>query len=175
LSTASRSGNASSRVAVGETVVYAGHGVGQVVAHERKRVDGTDRDCVVVELVTGLRVTLPLAQATERLRKVAGAREVEDVRQILSTEPQARAGRWTQRHNETKAKLAAGRATDLAEIIRDADPSERAARLSPAERSAYLQARTLLVRELSLARDVGVDEAEAWIDAQINAADGKRD
>ena len=40
--------------------MYAAHGVGQVVAHERKRVDGTDRDSVVVELVSGLRVTLSL-------------------------------------------------------------------------------------------------------------------
>jgi CarD family transcriptional regulator len=173
LSTASRSAKAG-RVPVGETVVYAGHGVGQVVAYERNRVDGTERDVVVVELVTGLRVTLPLAQATERLRPVADAREVEDIRRILSSEPQARSGRWTQRHNETKAKLAAGRATDLAQIIRDADPFERVARLSPAERNAYLQARTLLVRELCLARDVEAAEAEAWIDAQINAGDGKR-
>ena len=174
MSTASRSAG-EQRVAVGETVVYAGHGVGHVVAHERKGIDGTDRDFVVVEMVTGLRVTLPLDQAPERLRPVADAREIEDVRRILSAEPQARVGRWTQRHNETKAKLAAGRATDLAEIIRDADPFEREARLSPAERHVYLQARTLLVRELCLARDVDAPEAEAWIDAQIKAAAGKRD
>lgn len=156
-------------------MVYAGHGVGQVVAHERKQIDGTDGDFVVVELVTGLRVTLPLERATERLRPVADSREVEDVRRILREAPQARAGRWTQRHNETRAKLGAGRATDLAEIIRDTDPFERAARLSPAERNVYLQARTLLVRELSLARDVEMDEAEKWIDAQINDAQGERD
>jgi len=175
LSTASRSANAGSGIAVGETVVYAGHGVGEVVAHERKRVDGTDRESVVVELATGLRVTLPLAQAAERLRPVADAEAVEDVRRILNAAPRERAGRWNQRHNETKAKLAAGRATDLAQIIRDADPFERAARLSPAERNVYLQARTLLVRELSLARDTEADEAEAWIDTQIRVGDGKRD
>ena len=170
MSTASRS-----HVAVGETVVYAGHGIGQVVAHERKQVDGAACDFVIVELAAGLRVTLPFARATERLRPVADAREVEDVRQILITEPRARVGTWTQRRNEAKAKLAAGRATDLAEIIRDADPFERAARLSPAERSVYLQARALLVRELSLARAVEADEADAWVDAQINAGNGKRD
>jgi CarD family transcriptional regulator, regulator of rRNA transcription len=172
LSTASRSANARSPVAVGETVVYAALGVGHVVAHERKRVDGTDRDSVVVELVTGLRVTLSVAQATERLRPVADAREVEDVRRILSAEPRARTGQWTQRHRETKAKLATGRAIDLAEIIRDGEPFQGAARLSPAERSVYLQARTLLVRELCFARDVKEDEAAAWIDAQIAAAEG---
>ena len=163
------------RVAVGETVVYAAHGVGQVVAHERKRVDGTDRDSVVVDLATGLRVTLSVAQAAERLRPVADEREVEDVGRILGAEPRARTGPWAQRHKETKGKLAAGRPTDLAEIIRDADPFERAARLSHAERQVYLQARALLARELCVARDVDEDEAEAWIDAQIAAARGNGD
>jgi len=174
LSTASRSGNAE-RVAVGEAVVYAGHGVGEVVAHERRRVDGADREFVVVELVTGLRVTLPLSQAAERLRPVADASEVEDVRRILRAAPRARTGQWTQRQRETKGKLAAGRITDLAEIIRDGEPFERAARLSHAERQAYLQARTLLARELCIARGGNEDEAEAWIEAQITAADGKGD
>ncbi|HSS74621.1 MAG TPA: hypothetical protein VLK53_13745 [Gaiellaceae bacterium] len=151
--------------------MYAALGVGHIVAHERKRVDGTARDSVVVELVTGLRVTLAVADATERLRPVADAGEVEAVRQILGAEPSARTGQWTQRHRETKAKLAAGRVTDLAEIIRDGEPFQHGARLSPAERSVYLQARGLLVRELCFARQVKEDEAEAWIDAQI-AADG---
>ena len=154
--------------------MYAAHGVGQVVAHERKRVDGTDRDSVVVELVSGLRVTLSLDQATERLRPVADASEVEAVRRILSAEPRERTGQWTQRQRETKAKLAAGRPTDLAEIVRDGEPFEQASRLSAAERSVYLQARMLLVRELCFARDVGEDEAEAWVEAQIEATEGKQ-
>jgi CarD family transcriptional regulator len=174
LSTVSRSASARSPVAVGKTVVYAALGVGHVVAHERKRVDGTDRDSVVVELVTGLRVTLSVTDATERLRPVADAGEVEAVRQILSAEPRERTGQWTQRHRETKAKLASGRATDLAEIVRDGEPFQHSARLSPAERGVYLQARGLLVRELCFARKVEEDEAEAWIGEQIVAGDGSR-
>ena len=71
---------ASLDIAVGDTVVYAAHGVGRVVAREQKRVDGTKRDCVVVELDGELRVTLPLLEAAERLRAVADERELEDVR-----------------------------------------------------------------------------------------------
>ena len=169
MSTASRSTSGRSPVAVGKTVVYAALGVGHIVAREKKRVDGTSRDSVVVELVSGLRVTLSVEQATERLRPVADASEVEAVRLILAAEPRARTGQWTQRHRETKAKLAAGRPTDLAEIVRDGEPFQQSARLSPAERGVYLQARTLLVRELCFARKVEEDEAEAWIEAQIVA------
>ena len=34
-------------ISVGDTVVYAAHGVGRVVAREQKRVDGTKRDWLI--------------------------------------------------------------------------------------------------------------------------------
>jgi hypothetical protein len=109
-------------------------------------------------------VTLSVTDATERLRPVADARG-----RGRSGDPDRRAarrvGQWTQRHGN-EAKLASGRATDLAEIVRDGEPFQHSARLSPAERGVYLQARGLLVRELCFARKVEEDEAEAWIGAR---------
>jgi CarD family transcriptional regulator len=165
-------------VAVGDTVVYAAHGIGRVVAREQKRVGGTERDCIVVDLDAGLRVTLPLADAAERLRAVAGERELDDVRRTLASAPGARIEPWTKRIKESKAKLAAGRATELAEIVRDGERLERAAggtRLSHGESHIYRRARALLVGEVCSARGVGEDEADAWIDAQIALLDGSED
>jgi RNA polymerase-interacting CarD/CdnL/TRCF family regulator len=76
---------------------------------------------------------------------------------------------------ESKAKLAAGRAVDLAELVRDAEGSGRAARLSHGERQLYLQARRLLVRELCSARGLDEDEAEAWIETQVALSGGNGD
>jgi CarD family transcriptional regulator len=167
-----------SRTAVGDTVVYAAHGVGRVVAREQKNVGGAERECVVVDLVTGLRVTLPLEDAAGRLRAVVGERELEDVRRTLSSPSGDRGEPWTKRIKESKEKLAGGKATDLAEIVRDGDRVERAgrgSRLSHAERSVYLRARALLVSELCSARGLGEDEAESWIEAQIALPDEKGD
>jgi CarD family transcriptional regulator len=166
------------RVGIGDTVVYAAHGVGRVVACEQKLVGGAQRDCVVVDLAAGLRVTLSLADAAERLRAVVDERELEDVRRTLSSAPGDRDEPWTKRIKESKSKLAAGRATDLAEIVRDGDRLERAqsgARLSHGERDVYRRARALLIDELCSARGVSEDEAEAWIEAQIALPDGKGD
>jgi len=165
-------------IAVGDTVVYAAHGVGRVVALEQQRVGGTDRDCAVVELAAGLRVTLPLSEAAERLRRVAGEVELEHVRRTLASAASERGKSWTARIKESKAKLAGGKATDLAEIVRDGDLFERSAngaKLSHGEQRVYVQARALLVRELCSARGMQEDEAEAWIDAQITAAEENRD
>lgn len=159
---------------VGDTVVYAAHGIGRVVARAQAHVGGTKRDCVVVDLTTGLRVTLPLAQAGERLRTVANEEEIEDVRRTLIAKPSTRDKRWTTRIKESRAKLASGRPTELAEIVRDGSGFERlrGSQLSHAERRLYRQARDLLTREISSARGLEQDEAEAWIEAQIAPPNG---
>ncbi len=162
-------------LAVGDTVVYAAHGIGRIIGREQKRVGGTERDCVVVDLDTGLRVTLPLDDAAQRLRAIVGERELDDVRRTLASAPGARAEPWTKRIKESKAKLAAGRPTDLAEIVRDGERLERTAggtRLSHGESQLYRRARALLVGEVSSAQGVAEDEAEAWIEAQLALADG---
>jgi CarD family transcriptional regulator len=162
-------------VAVGDTVVYAAHGIGRIVAREQKRVGGTERDFVVVDLATGLRVTLPLEDAAERRRDVVGERELHDVRRTLASAPAARVEPWTKRIKESKAKLAAGGPTDLAEIVRDGERAGRGTRLSPGESEIYRRARGLLIGEVSVARGVGEDEAEAWIEGQIALPDASED
>jgi CarD family transcriptional regulator len=156
-------------MAVGDAVVYAGHGVGRVVA--RKRLAGAEQECVILELWDGLRVTLPLSEAASRLRAVADEREITAVRRTLSSPPADRDAQWSKRIRDTKAKLATGGALDLAELVRDGKLSEQGrngARLSQGERQIYLRARTLLVGELCSARGVVESEADAWIDAQID-------
>jgi CarD family transcriptional regulator len=159
-------------VAVGDTVVYAAHGVGRVVAREQTRVGGIERDCVVVDLDAGLRVTLSLQEAAERLRPLAGETELDDVGRTLASEPDGHDAVWTRRIKESKAKLARGRAADLAEIVRDGRPLDRErSRLSQGERRVYLHARELLVHELCAARGLEEEDAQAWIDAQMTFPD----
>ncbi len=163
-------------VRVGDTVVYAAHGVGQVVAREQQQVGGTERDCVVVELAAGMRVTLALDEAGERLRAVADENQLENVRRTLAADSAERDSRWTARIRDNKAKLAGGSPTDLAELVRDGSRFEvDGSRLSHVERRLYLQARELLTRELCSARGLEQEEAAAWIDAQIAAPEGSED
>jgi CarD family transcriptional regulator, regulator of rRNA transcription len=162
-------------VAVGDMVVYAGHGVGRVVARELRTVGDTEHDCLVVDLDAGMRVMLPLAEAAERLREPSGEREFDHVGRTLAAASSGRDAPWTKRIKESKAKLAGGLATDLAEIVRDGGRVERAngARLSHGERQIYRQARVLLVAELCSCRGISEDEADAWIEAQLAHDEGR--
>jgi CarD family transcriptional regulator len=163
---------------VGDTVVYAAHGIGRVVARERKQVGDSERECIVLELVAGgLRVTLPLEEAVERLRAVADEEEFEAVRRTLLSESPARDKQWTKRISESKAKLASGRPTELAELVRDGSRVERlqGSQMSHAERRVYAHARDLLTKEIASACRLEPDEAEAWIEAHITPPEGSED
>src|SRR3954447_12815439 len=92
-----------SGVKVGDTVVYAAHGIGTIVAREQNSVAGTKRDCLVVELAAGLRVTLSLDDAATRLRPVANRAELERVGEMLGDTGGERDGSWTRRIRDSKA------------------------------------------------------------------------
>jgi CarD family transcriptional regulator len=166
-----RSNGGALKLAVGDLVVYSAHGVGRVVARERTLVGGAERDCVLVDLAAGLRVTLPIEVATGRLRALANEAEFKYVKETLAAEPGTRDGSWTRRIKENTAKLVSGGAVELAELVRDGAPYEAPAggvsRLSAGERRLYLQARQLLAREICSARGVEQVEADAWIEAQL--------
>jgi len=166
-----RSNGGELRLAVGDLVVYSAHGVGRVIARERTLVGGAERDCVLVDLAAGLRVTLPVEVATGRLRAVANEAEFECVKETLAAEPAGRDGSWTRRIKENTAKLVSGGALELAELVRDGAryeaPATGVSRLSAGERRLYLQARQLLAREICSARGVEQVEADAWIEAQL--------
>ena len=164
--------DATVRLAVGGAVVYAAHGVGHVVARERKLVAGVERDCLVIDLTSGLRVTLPVDAAADRLRRVLNEADLASVQKTLGGAPDGREGPWTRRIKDSKAKLARGFPLDLAELVRDGAPFEWGAekgvpRLSSGERSVYLQARRLLVREICSARAMEHAQADTWIETQI--------
>ncbi len=174
---AGREAEVVARVAVGDAVVYASHGIGRVVAREQKVVAGTKRECIVIDLAAGLRVTLPLDEAADRLRPVLNGSALAAVQKTLSEKPRARDGSWTRRIKESKAKLTSGQTDELAELVRDGARHEAngGPRLSTGERRIYVQARQLLVGEICAARGVEQDEAEEWIEAQIALPDESGD
>jgi RNA polymerase-interacting CarD/CdnL/TRCF family regulator len=156
-------------LAVGEVVVYASHGIGCVEAKSAGPEDVPET--IVVAFAGGLKVTFPVAVARCALRPPSSELELEDVRRILRAEPSPSVESWSRRFNSMREKVTAGRATDLAEVVRDGFQRERlaAARTAaPSERHLYLRARTLLAAEIAHVRGIDALEADDWIVEQID-------
>ena len=157
------------RLAVGDRVVYASHGIGRVESRERHRGDG---EMVVLVFENGLKVTLPLDRAQNALRSLSGERELAEVKLTLGGDSAPAAlEHWSRRHRNAQAKLAGGSVSGLAEIVRDGAHRERArvkAGTAPIRNQLYREARKLLVAEVAAARGIDPDAADAWIGQQIN-------
>jgi CarD family transcriptional regulator len=162
------------KLALGDAVVYAPHGVGRVAGLERRTVLGVEQGVVVLELGHGLRVTLTIEQARERLRPVASEADLQRVQQTLQEHGEASEDSWGKRLKQGQAKLASGDPLELAELVRDGmrryqsrDRKSAAPKFSESERKLYEQARQLLALEISSARGLQQEEADAWIEEQV--------
>jgi CarD family transcriptional regulator len=166
------------RLAVGDIVVYGSHGAGPVAARVQRVVLGTAQDVIVLALAGGLRVELPLERARERLRPLATELDMTRVKETLGVGRQGGDDTWLKRQKAAVAKLTAGDPIGLAEIIRDSTRHERRMQstksansmLSPGERELLTHARRLLSTEIALLRGIEPEEAEAWIDRQLERA-----
>jgi CarD family transcriptional regulator len=164
------------RLAVGEVVVYPAHGVGHLVARERRMVQGAMQEVLVLELADGLFVTLPLERARELLRPLLSEADQRRVQETLREDSTLTDDVWLKRRKDTQVKLAGGDPLGLAEVVRDGALRERrliakrnGSLLSPSERDLYMKARRLLSDEIGLAQGLEPVEADAWIEEQLAA------
>lgn len=161
------------KLAVGDVVVYASHGIGCVEARPACR--GDLPETVVLGFESGLKVTLPVSRARRALRSLSGELELEDVRRTLCADVAPAGESWLRRFRTMQEKVSAGLVTGLAEVVRDGVQQERrlAARAgggratAPSERHLYLQARKLLAAEIAHARGIEPEDADVWIVEQI--------
>lgn len=148
------------RLAVGDRVVYASHGIGSIESKQP----------LTLMFDSGLKVTLPLERARDALRALSGEPELKEVRRTLRLETPAAAEPWSRRHRRLQAKLADGSVGGLAEIVRDGIHRERKRAKggpAPVENQLYRKARGLLVAEIAEARSIEPDAADAWISDQV--------
>ena len=162
------SARSSLRLAVGDVVVYASHGIGQI--ESAHAAEGTQPARILLVLDGGLRVTLPLDRARETLRCLSGEAELEDVRLMLRADVAASVEHSSRRRRFAQQKLAAGEVGGLAEIVRDGLQRERrlTSRSSkPLANDLFRQARKLLTAEIAACRGIEQEEADAWVLQQV--------
>jgi RNA polymerase-interacting CarD/CdnL/TRCF family regulator len=162
------------RLEVGDVVVYAAYGVGRIVTREKRPVDGSAREVVVVELSDDLTVSLPIERAGEQLRSLATEADLARVQEVLRDERVVSTAPWLARQRESLAKLTEGDPVSLAEIVRDGATrlellTSKGARtqLPEGERHLFGKARHLLATEIAQVRGLATTDADDWIGRQL--------
>lgn len=156
---------------VGDNAVYPGHGVGQIKAIEAKEILGSKHTFYSIEIIeTGMKIMVP-TNNTESvgLRPIISNDEADKVLSILKeTDVKIDNQTWNRRYREYMEKIKTGSVYEIAEVLRDLFLLKVDKELSFGERKMLDTARTLLLRELSLAKGKGELESQAEVKAIFN-------
>lgn len=153
---------------VGDKAVYASYGVGEVTGIERREISGRKQKFYILRLVeTGMVVMVPTEKASAKgLRTIIPAAEVKRVFAVLKQRKVSIPRQtWNRRHRNYMAKINSGSLYEVAEVMRELAMLGTKKELSFSERRVMETARSMLVRELALAKCA----PEARIEKQLDA------
>jgi CarD family transcriptional regulator len=139
---------------VGDNAVYPGHGVGKVVAIETKEILGTEQVFYSVQIIeTGMKIMVPKNNAKNvGLRAVIKEEDASKVIEILQKKDvKIDKQTWNRRYREYTEKIKTGSIYEIAEVLRDLYVLNSDKELSFGERKMLNMARSLLLKELTLA------------------------
>ncbi len=153
---------------VGDLAVYPAHGVGLIEAIEEKEIGGNKLVFYVMKILENdMKIMIPKNNTKAvGLRSVISKKDVEKVYSILEEKdikftPQT----WNRRYREYMERIKTGSIFDLAAVLRDLYILQMDKPLSFGERKMLETAKSLLVKELSIARKKKEEEIEKGIEA----------
>ena len=158
---------------VGDLAVYPAHGVAQIVGIETREISGNKQTFYILKILeNGMKIMIPTRNAgAVGLRELIRADEVDEVFAILKSREVAVEGQtWNRRYREYMEKIKTGSVFEIAEVLRDLYLLKGDKDLSFGERKMLDTARSLLIKELSLAKECSEDEIESDLKKIFNIA-----
>jgi CarD family transcriptional regulator len=148
---------------VGDLAVYPAHGVGVIESIESKLVSGTRQDFYIMRILDNeMIIMIPLNNVNNvGLRQVIDANQVPKIFDILKEREIVPDNQtWNRRYREYMEKIKTGSVFELAEVLRDLFILREDKELSFGERKMLDTARSLLVKEISIAKELDESQVE---------------
>jgi CarD family transcriptional regulator len=156
---------------IGDKAVYPAHGVGEVMGIERRDILGQKQQVYVLKILdNGMKIMIPTDKVTSvGLREIIPRAKVKEVYKVLKEKGIAiKSQTWNRRYREYMEKIKTGSIFDIAEVLRDLYLLKFDKDLSFGERKMLDTARSLLIKEVSIARNVGEKIVEQELEDIFN-------
>lgn len=157
---------------VGDLAVYPTHGVGIIERIENREISGCQVDFYVMRILeTNMIIMIPSSNTkTVGLRQIINRKEVSKVFSILNKKDMSVDDNqtWNRRYRDYMDKIKSGSVYEVAEVYRDLSTIQQDKELSFGERKMLDTARSLLVREISLAKNMKEEDVERDIQSNIS-------
>ena len=141
---------------VGDSVVYAVHGVGRIEGVETQTIAGMDISLYVVSFEKDrMRLKIPVSKAkSSGLRKLSSNERLDDALKTLTGRSRIRRTMWSRRAQEYATKINSGDPVSIAEVLRDLKRSNDDQEQSYSERQIYQSALERLAREVAAVDEI---------------------
>jgi len=152
---------------IGDVAVYPAHGVAVVESIEDKEISGLSQCFYILRLLENdMTIMVPEGNAENvGLREVIPKKEVRAVYKILRKKRGRKGNQtWNRRHRKYMEKIKTGSAYEIAEVLRDLYLLKLNKELSFGERKVLDTARSLLIKELSIAKEAKEETIEREIE-----------
>ncbi len=155
----------------GDMAVYPAHGVGVIESIETQTVAGMDHSFYVMKIIENdMKIMIPTRNSDNvGLRAIIDQDEVESVMVILrERDIEISAQTWNRRYRDYMEKIKTGSIFEVAVVLRDLFLLSVDKDLSYGERKMMDTAKNLLVKEISLARNVAEDKTADQIERMFS-------
>src|ERR1700748_2174774 len=166
---------------VGDKAVHPAQGVAEVISIDEKDIAGTRQRFYVLRILdTDRKIMVPVSNANAvGLRQVISEQEIREIFDILKERTIGfDTQTWNRRYRGFMDKIKTGSIYDVAEVLRDLYRLKANKQLSFGERRMLDTARTLIVKEIAIARsqteDLVKTEIAAIFSATGSSFSGKR-
>jgi len=157
---------------VGDLAVYPAHGVGKIQAIESRVVNGEKHDFYILKVLEKSMVIMIPTSNVESvgLRDVISKKEIPKVYEVLKKDRESLidSQTWNRRYREYMDKIKTGSLYDVAEVFRDLYFLKITKNLSFGERKLFDTATTLLLSELSTAKNTDEETIMREIESLLN-------
>ena len=151
----------------GDMAVYPAHGVGRIQAIETQNIGGVDQSFYVMKILDNdMTIMIPTTNSDNvGLRAIISREEVDKVIEILKERDiKISSQTWNRRYRDYMEKIKTGSVFEVAVVLRDLFILRVDKELSYGERKMMETAKSLLIKELSLAQDLAEEKIEQQIE-----------
>ena len=154
---------------VGDEVVYPMHGAGKIEAIEEKDILGEKQAYYIIKMPGEVKCMVPTAKAEEiGVRDIIDKETAGKVFKVLEQENTEMSMNWNKRYRDNMDKMKSGDVYEIADVVRNLSFKQKEKGLSTGEKKMLLNARQILVSELTLAQNSTNDAIEQLVDNTIN-------
>lgn len=156
---------------IGDKVVYPMHGAGIIEGIEEKNVLGEKQNYYIIKMPGDVKVMVPTAKATDvGVRDIIDSNATSKVFKVLETNSGEIEMNWNKRYRDNMEKMKSGDIYEVADVVRSLSFKQKEKGLSTGEKKMLLNAKQILVSELTLAENSNKEDIEEIVNSKIDVS-----